>query len=85
MKPIEGVQLGNLFMTYRGKGLFVNLDSLFALAQLIPAIVVPVCGGSFIDANNSLLLLIRNRELSNLICDSEYSVWVCSRCKRSLR
>ena len=88
MQPDEGVQLGNLFMTNRGGELLVNSDSLFALAQLILAIVVPVCynnGGSFIDANDPLLLPIHNRESSNLICDSECSVWVCSRCKRSLR
>ena len=42
-------------------------------------------GGSFIDANDPLLLPVHNRESSNLICDSECSVWVCSRCKRSLR
>ena len=42
-------------------------------------------GGSFIDANDPLLLPIHNRELSNIIYDGEYSVWICSRCKRSLR
>ena len=42
LQPGEGVQLGNLLMTDRGQ-LLKNLDRVFTLAQLIPAIVVPVC------------------------------------------
>ena len=42
LQPGEGVQLGNLLMTDRGQ-LLKNSDRVFTLAQLIPAIVVPIC------------------------------------------
>ena len=57
MHPGKGVQLGNLFMTYRGEEMLVNSDSLFALAHLIPAIVVPVCVTTMVD--HSLILMTR--------------------------
>ena len=41
-------------------------------------------GGSFIDANDSLLLPVHNRELSNIVANISNSVWICSRCKSSL-
>ena len=42
-------------------------------------------GGLFIDINDLLLLPIHERESSNLVHDSGNSVWICSRCKNSLR
>ena len=42
-------------------------------------------GGSFIDVNDSLLLPLHNRELSNIVANISNSVWICSRCKSSLR
>ena len=42
LQPGEGVQLDDLLMTDRGQ-LLKNSDRVFTLAQLIPAIVVPVC------------------------------------------
>ena len=42
-------------------------------------------GGSFIDANDPLLLPIHDRELSELVRDSGNPVWICLRCKTSLR
>ena len=42
LQPGEGVQLGSHYMTDRGQLLMIS-DSLLILAQLIPAIVVPVC------------------------------------------
>ena len=42
-------------------------------------------GGSFIDANDSLLLPVHDRELSNLVPNVSNSVWICSRCKSSLK
>ena len=42
-------------------------------------------GGSFIDANDSLLLPVHDRELSNVVHNSCNSVWICSRCKSSLK
>ena len=41
-QPSEGVQLGNLLMTYTDMQL-INSDRVFTLAHLIPAIVVAVC------------------------------------------
>ena len=60
MHPGEGVQLGNLFMTNRGGELLVNSDSLFALAQLIPAIVVLICVTTMVDP----LLMLMTRSSS---------------------
>ena len=42
LQPGKGVQLGSHYMTDRGQ-LLKNSDRIFTLAQLIPAIVVPVC------------------------------------------
>ena len=42
-------------------------------------------GGSFIDPNNSLLLPVHDRELSNVEPNISNSVWICSRCKSSLK
>ena len=42
-------------------------------------------GGSFIDANDSLLLPVHDRELSNLVPNVSNSVWICSQCKSSLK
>ena len=42
LQPGEGVWLGSQYMTDRGK-LLKNSGRIFALAHLIPAIVVPVC------------------------------------------
>ena len=42
-------------------------------------------GGSFIDANDSLLLPVHDRELSNVVHNSCNSVWICSRCNSSLK
>ena len=41
--------------------------------------------GSFIDANDPLFLPIHDRELSELVRDSGNPVWICLRCKTSLR
>ena len=42
-------------------------------------------GGSFIDINDSLLLPVHDRELSNVVPNVSNSVWICSRCKSSLK
>ena len=42
-------------------------------------------GGCFIDANDTLLLPVHDRELSNVVLDSSNSVWICSRCNSSLK
>ena len=42
-------------------------------------------GGSYIDADDPLLLPIHDRELSNLVQNTGNPVWICSRCKTSLR
>ena len=42
-------------------------------------------GGSFVDPNNSLLLPVHDRELSNVEPNISNSVWICSRCKSSLK
>ena len=80
LQPGEGVQLGSQYMTDRGKLLMIS-DSLLILAQFIPAIIVPVC----VDANDTLLLPVHDRELSNVVCDSSNSVWICSQCNSSLK
>ena len=42
-------------------------------------------GESFIDANDLLLLPVHDGELSNVGHGSSDSVWICSRCKKSLK
>ena len=42
-------------------------------------------GGSFIDPNDSLLLPVHDRELSNLVPNVSNSVWISSQCKSSLK
>ena len=42
-------------------------------------------GGSFIEANDSLLLPVHDRELSDVVHNSCNSVWICSRCNSSLK
>ena len=42
-------------------------------------------GGSYVCASDSLLLPIHDRESSGLVRSHDESVWLCSRCKRSLR
>ena len=42
-------------------------------------------GGSFIDAGDPLLAPIHDRELSNVVQSSSNSVWICSRCNKSLK
>ena len=42
-------------------------------------------GGSFIDPSDPLLLPIHDRELSESVQDSDNTVWICSRCKTSLK
>ena len=42
-------------------------------------------GGSFIDANDPLLIPMHDRELSNVAQSISNSVWICSRCNKSLK
>ena len=42
-------------------------------------------GGSIIELNDSLLLPVHDRELSNVVLNTTNSVWICSRCKSSLK
>ena len=67
-----------------------NSDRIFTLAHLIPAIVVAVCVttmvGSYIDGDDPFLLPIHdNKELSDLVQNTGNPIWICSRCKTSLR
>ena len=56
LQPGEGVQLGSQYMIDRGKLLMIS-DNLLILAQLIPAIVVPVCVTTMVG----LLLMLMTR------------------------
>ena len=79
--PDEGVQLGNPLMTDRGQ-LLMNSDRQFMMAQLIPAIVVPVCV-TMVGLYDPLLVPMHDRELSNVVQSSSNSVWICSQCNKS--
>ena len=79
------MQLGSQYMTDRGK-LLKNLDRIFNWpTYLLHAIVVPVCVTTMAGLNDYLLLPVHNRELSNIVANISNSVWICSRCKSSLK
>ena len=84
LQPGEEVRLGNLLMTDRGQ-LLKNSDT----GPFNPCYCCTrLCynnGGSFIDINDSLLLPVHDRELSNVVPSISNSVWICSRCKSSLK
>ena len=87
MQPCEEMQLGNLLMTTDMP--LTNSDRIFTLACFNPCYCCSRLyynnGRSFVGADDQLLPPIHDRELNDLVYNSGNPVWICSRCKTSLR